>query len=477
MKASFGLASDRGIQKTRTGIDGLDEMTLGGLPQARTTLVAGGPGSGKTIIALQILVNGVKASGEPGIFVAFEENSNHLLQNAAALDWNLSEFSRDQIFFLDARLPPDTVRSGDFELSGLLASLQAKVERMQARRVVFDALDVLLSLLDDPYAERRELYRVHDWLAQNNLTGIITARLESEELFRLRRYDDLQYIADCVLLLRHRTVERVSHRDLQVLKYRGSAMIDNAYPMAIGPNGVEVFGWDEPDGSAPVSSERVSTGMPDLDRMVGGGLYRTSVTLVTGAPGTAKTTLGCAFAAAACRRGEKCLYVTFYESPAEIVRNQASVGIRLQPHIDAGLLRFHRAESNAYSPVDHLLQIKLLVERHNPACLIVDPLSAVARDQAESQALITTRWLIRLAKARGLSLLVTSQLEDAAEERETSLLKISGVTDNWIHLAYMIRGQERRRVLSVVKSRGSEHSQQVCEFALNEKGFHLRTEP
>jgi circadian clock protein KaiC len=306
-----------GVPKMPTGIPEFDRISGGGLPRNRTTLVVGGPGSGKTVLALQMLASGARPWGEPGIFVAFEENSRQIVANAASFGWDLPALEGEELFFLDARMALETVTAGSFDLAGLLAGLQAKAAEMGARRIVFDSTDVLLAFLDDPAQERREIYRIHDWLAGSGLTGIVTVRSEGHEPLLSARYGFMQFMADCVVQLTHRLEDGVSLRTLRIAKYRGSGFAENEFPFIIGPAGIDLGLVGMLQEGQEVSGERASTGIPRLDRMLSGGFYRGSSILITGAPGTAKSTLCGAFVEAACRRGEAALYVSFDEAAGE----------------------------------------------------------------------------------------------------------------------------------------------------------------
>lgn len=467
------MKETQGIEKIPTGIAGFDEITRGGLPRNRTTLVVGGPGSGKTVFALQTLVNGARIWGEPAIFVAFEESARQIKANAASFGWNLPALEREKLFFLDARLSSDVLKSGKFDLQGILASLSAKANEMKTTRIVFDSISVLLSLMDDPLAERQELYRVHDWLAGSAMTGIITARLEGDHLSSLQRYDFLQFMSDSLVVLHHRLEDRISHRELRVMKYRGSSFAENAFPLVIGEHGIEIASPGLAGLDYPVSYDRVSSGIERLDGMLGGGYFRGSSTLVSGAPGTAKSTLAAAFIEAACRRGERSLYVCCDESPNEMVRNLESVDIHLQPYLEAGLLCMHSIRSDLRSPEEHLVNIKGYVENHQPSCLVIDPISAMLKAGGKSEALNVAQRLLHLSKTRSITFLCTSLLEGNDPTVEATQLQISTIADTWIHLSYVAQGGERNRALTIVKSRGTAHSNQVRELVLTSQGLTL----
>lgn len=460
------------LQKSLTGIEGFDQITLGGLPQGRTTLVVGSPGAGKTVFALQTLVNGARKWGEPGIFVAFEENSRQIIENAASFGWDLPALEQQKLFFLDAHLSPDTVTAGEFDLAGMLASLRAKADEMGARRLVFDSLDVMLMLLANEPAERREMYRIRDWLAQMNMTGIITTRA-SESGQPLVHGPFMQYMADCVVTLSQRVADRVALRAVRIMKYRGSSFYENEFPFVIGPNGIEIGHVGIVEQDYPVFTERISTGVDRLDTMLAGGYYRGTSTLITGAPGTAKTTLSAAFVESASQRGERSLYICFDEAPNEIARNMVSVGIDLAPHVESGLLQMVSALSELKSAEEHLITIRHLMDQHQPRCLVVDPLSAMLKSGGSMPALAVAQRLLLLAKERGITSVSTSLLEGSEGDLEASSIRVSTIADTWIHLSYVARGGERNRALTIVKSRGTGHSNQVRELILTSEGLTL----
>jgi circadian clock protein KaiC len=461
------------LVKTPTGIEGFDEISHGGLPRGRTVLVTGGPGAGKTIFALQTLVNGARLRGEPGIFVAFEESPSQIVANASTFGWDLPALEKKKLFFLDAQLSPTVVRAGNFDLSGLLAALGAKAKAMQAKQIVFDGIDVLLTLLNDPVAEQREVYRVHEWLKQSGLTGLLTAKADDTQQLVAPRYGFMQYMVDCLVTLEHRYRDNVSVRSLRVAKYRGSDFLANEFPYVIGPEGIDVPRVGEADLDHPVFNERISTGISRLDDMLRGGYYRGTSILISGAPGTAKSTLSGAFAEAACRRGERVLYVSFDEEGPEITRNLKSVGIHLAPHIKSGLLKIVASRSELKSADEHLMAQQNIIRDFKPRCLIIDPISALIMAGGPTTALDVTQHLLRLANASGITVIGTSLLGGDNPETEGSALQVSTVADTWIHLSYVVRGGERNRALTIIKSRGTGHSNQVRELILSDTGVAL----
>ncbi len=462
--------------KAPTGIEGLDDILRGGLPRGRTTLVVGSPGSGKTVLALETLVHGARREREPGIFVAFEESAGRIVANASTFGWDLPGLQRRNLFFLDARPGPDLVASGQFELHGLLASLGSKVRQMRARRIVFDSLDVLLALLSDRESARREMERLHEWLLAQKLTTIITAKArdadadpESPGGF----IHPFAYLVDCAITLRHALVSGVSQRSLRILKYRGSGFSENEAPLVISDTGLEVAGDRLPAEGTPASERRVSSGVARLDAMLRGGYLRGASVLVTGSPGTAKTTLGGAFAEAACRRGERVLFVTFDSQASEVVRNLASVGIRLDAPSVRPRISFLTSRSSACSAEAHLLRIKAATRRHRARCVVIDPVSALAKRGNEQTAHHVIERLVDWAKAEGVTLFCTSLLAHADPQAESTPLQISTIADTWLHLGYVARSGERNRTLTVIKSRGTGHSNQVREMILSDRGVTL----
>ncbi len=457
------------LAKLATGIKGFDQLSRGGLPRNRTSLVMGGPGTGKTVFALQTLMSAARERKQPGIFVAFEEAPNELFANAAAFGWPLSALARSGVFFLDARLSPAVVQSGEFELTGMLAVLEAKKKELGAAWIVLDGIDVLLSLLRNPGAEMREIYRVRDWLAHNGLTAIVTAKLDGDSS-QAMNYGFMQFMVDCAIRFDRRLEQGVPVRRLEITKYRGSDFSAGEFPLSFGSHGMEVAAPASVDVRREASAERVSTGFRGLDSMLGGGLFRGSTTLVTGAPGTSKTTLAGQFAASACRRGERTLFVSFDEGGERIRRNLTSVGIHLDAHVQSGLLRMYSGSTDAGDPEEHLSRIAALILDHRPRCMVIDPLSAIARTGALSSARAAGNRLICKIRDCNITTFITSLVEGDDQQAEATELQISTIADTWIHLSYLVRGGERNRALTIVKSRGTAHSNQVRELVLSSKG-------
>ncbi|MBL8344693.1 MAG: circadian clock protein KaiC [Rubrivivax sp.] len=453
-------------------MNGFDEVSRGGLPRHRTTLLRGGPGSGKTVFALQTLVNAARQRHEPGIFVAFEESPAQISANAATFDWGAPAASAKEIYFLDANLSPEVIQSGEFDLSGMLAILEAKKEEIGAKWIVFDGVDVLLTLLHNRVAEIREVYRIRDWLAANEMTAIVTAKVESNGA-DAGNYGFMQFMVDCVVAFERRLEHGVALHRLQITKYRGSDFVAGEFPVNFGPAGMEVGAPEPLEIRHDASTERISAGFERLDTMLGGGLFRGSSTLITGVPGTSKTTLAGRFAEAACLRGEKTLFVSFDEGADPIARNLSSVGILLAPHVKSGLLRMYSGRTESISAEDHLLKLMSLIRQHRPRCMVIDPISAIAKSGGLGAARAVASRLIYMVKDEGITVVVTAINQGDDPQAEATELQVSTIADTWIHLSYLIRSGERNRALTIIKSRGTWHSNQVRELLLDQAGPSL----
>jgi circadian clock protein KaiC len=459
-----------GVTKMLTGIEGFDEITDGGLPRGRTTLVMGGPGCGKTVFALQAVVNGARRSKQASIFVAFEESTAQIVANAATFGWDLPALVKKKLFFLDARLAPEVVKAGEFDLIGMLNLLEAKAKEIHATSVVFDGIDVLLGLLDDPTAERREVYRIRDWLMRTGLTGIITQKVGGND--GDHRYGFLQFMVDCVVVLRHQVVDGSGFRNLRVMKYRGSGFSGDEFPITLTSEGMQLTNRGPTELKYDVSDERVSSGLPRLDNMLQGGYHSGSNVLISGAPGTAKSTLSGLFAVAACKRGEKTLYVSFDEGAAQIVRNLQSVGIKLAPHLKSGLLKMYSTRTRGPNVEDQFFALRAQVRAHSPTCLVIDPLSALSTKMAHLASADAAQQFLDFLKGERITVVNTS-LMDGLTTDEATATGISTIADTWIHLSYIVQDGERNRALTIVKSRGTGHSNQVRELRLSDEGVSL----
>jgi len=458
------------VLKVPTGIRGFDEITDGGLPQGRTTLVMGGPGCGKTVFAIQALVNRALVAKEAGMFVAFEESTRQIIANAETLGWDLVGLEKKKLFFLDARLAPEVVTAGEFDLIGMLNILEAKAQEIDAKCVVFDGIDVMLSLLDDPVVQRREIYRIRDWLVRMGLTGIITHKFGG--LGVEHGYSFLQFMVDCVIILQHEVVDGSAFRNLRVKKYRGSGFAGDEFPITLTGQGMQLTNRGPTELRYTVTEERISSGLARLDNMLGGGYYRGSNVLVSGAPGTAKSTLAGLFAAAACERGERALFVSFDEGADQLVRNLKSVGIQLAPHLKSGLLKIYSTRTRGPNIEDQFGDLRVKVQEHDPRCLVIDPLSALSTKLEHLASADVAKQFLDFLKSAGITVMSTS-LAGGIEADETTAAGISTIADTWIHVSYVEQDGERNRALTIVKSRGTGHSNQVRELTLSDAGVSL----
>lgn len=464
------------LEKARTGIVGFDLLSGGGVPRGRATLVLGDAGAGKTVFALQSLVNGARDHSEPGLFVAFEEDVHRIVTNAEKFGWDLPTLQHKKLFFIDAQPAYDMIQSGHFDLGGMLAALGAKVDELGAKRIVFDAIDVVLALMDDPAQVRRELYRLHEWLLKKKLTAFITAKATDRERHRgdSQIVNFMQFMVDCLVVLGHDVVERTSQRYLRIVKFRGSAFSENATPFLIGATGIEVATARDADDSAlPATHDRVSSGMEPLDVMLGGGFFRGGSVLLTGGPGTAKTTLCGIFAEAACRRGEKALFITFDSRIDELIRDLSSVEIHLRDLVDSGSLLMISVPAVSGSAETHLANIKNLATEHGAQYIVIDSLSALSHFDNRASSLDVAERLIAWAKGKRITLMCTSLPDRLNLNIHAVPLQISTITDTWIQLSYVEHAGERNRAISVIKSRGTKHSNQVRELVLSNTGVTL----
>jgi circadian clock protein KaiC len=467
MKASDENPSNE-IPKALTGIEGFDQITRGGLPRGSVTLVTGGSGSGKTVFGLQTLVTGASLLEEPGLFVAFEENSRKIRANASSFKW-----AWDKWEIVDAMPPPNAITIGEFDFEGMLAVLSAKVQAIKAQRIVFDSLDVLLHLLPGVLVRRREINRLHSWLLDHKLTAVITAKLDWLEKAAPMEDGALQYlpfIVDCVVALTHNVQNGFSRRRVRIIKYRGSSFTENETPFIIGPRGVEVATTDRPVSSLP--TEKISTGLRQLDEMLYGGILRGSATMITGNPGTAKTTLSGAFAEAAAKRGERTLYVAFDETTEEIVRNLTSVNINLREHVESGILQMHSECVGSGGAEEHFQRIKALIQQQRATCVVIDPFTAFSSSGNVTDTQAAAARLIRWVKSERVTLVCTSLPLAGEPEFSGTVLKITTVADTWIYLNCS-DGGERNRGLTIIKSRGTNHSNQMRELILASSGLSL----
>lgn len=456
-----------------TGIFGFDEITDGGLPRGGLTVVMGGAGAGKTIFGLQVLASHAPALPVAGIVVAFEESAEKIIDHTAGFPWGGSALSGGGVEVIDARLSQSIEHGGEFDLVALLAIVGAKASLLHADRVVFDGLDVLLGYLADAGLVRREMFRLRDWAHASCLSVIVTAKADAAQAGNAPGFDFLQYIADCVVMLDHRVSHGVGLRFVRVTKYRGSSHSTNELPFVISSDGIEVAASSSFEVIHGASSERVSSGVERLDAMLMGGYHRGSSVLITGAPGTAKTSLAATFVVAAAERGERSLYLSFDESPAQLMRNAASIALGLQKHVDSGHVILHALRARGASPEAHIARIRALLREHQAYNLVVDPLSALQLRGSDADAEGAALELLDFAKSAGVTVLSTSLLGNTLPLNEQTPLNISTIADTWMHVSYVSQGGERNRALTIVKARGTGHSNQVRELILSDAGVTL----
>ena len=467
-----GKGSVARLAKAPTGIHGLDEITGGGLPCGRPSLICGGAGCGKTLLAMEFLVRGAVEQDEPGVFVTFEETSDELTANVRSLGFDLEKLVDQGKLLVEHILVEsnEIVESGEYDLNGLFIRLGFAIDSIGAKRVVLDTIETLFGGFTNQAILRAELRRLFRWLKDKGVTAIITAERGEGTLTRQGLEE---YVSDCVILLDHRVTDQVSTRRLRVVKYRGTAHGTNEYPFLIDEEGFSVLPITSTGLTHEASNERLSTGVARLDAMLGGeGLYRGSSVLISGTAGTGKSSLSAHLAKASCERGEKCLYFAFEESESQIVRNMASIGIDLRPWIKKGLLRFVAGRPTANGLEMHLALMHRVIRQYQPRMVVVDPISNLAEAGALRDATTMLTRLIDHLKLEQITGILTS-LTKGSEQREETEIGISSLIDTWLLLRSIELGGERNRGLYVLKSRGMPHSNQIREFVLTARGIDL----
>lgn len=457
-----------GLQHCPTGIRGLDTITGGGLPRGRTTLVTGGPGCGKTLLATEFLVRGTEM-GEAGVFVAFEETAGELTTNVASLGWDLDALCEAGRLVVDhVKVERERIdQTGDYDLEGLFIRVGLGIDEVGAKRVVLDTLEVLFSALDDTARLRAELRRLFSWLKGRDVTAIVTAERGDGSL---TRHGLEEYVADCVVTLDHRITDQLAVRRMRVVKLRGSAHGTDEYPFVIDDKGFNVVPVTSFNLDHPAASTTVSTGIPELDAMLGrGGWYKGSVTMISGQSGTGKTTFAAAFAEAACRRGERCLYLAFEESGQQLVRNMTSVGLDLHRWADAGLLRIHASRPTQLGLERHLTTIYQEVEAHAPDVIVVDPITDFTALGTPLDVKALLMRIVDYLKNRQVTALFTSLVAEQGRDDPA----VSSLIDNWVQLRNLEFQAQRDRGVFIQKARGMGHSNQVREFVLTDAGIRL----
>ncbi len=465
--------SSNTLPKACTGIQGLDEITGGGLPRGRPTLVSGGAGSGKTLFGLEFLVRGATQFGEPGVFMSFEESIPDLTKNVASLGFDLDGLVADKKLFVDhvSITQSEFGETGEYDLEGLFIRIADAAQRVGARRVVLDTIESLFGELPNPGIVRSEIRRLFNWLKQKGLTTVITA--ERDQPDRLTRHGIEEFVSDCVILLDHRIREEISTRRLRIVKYRGSTHGTNEYPFLIDEQGISVLPISSLGLDHAAPAERVSSGIARLDGMLGGkGFYRGSSILISGTAGTGKTSIAAHFVDAACRRGERCLFFAFEESPQQIVRNMRSIGIDLDPWVRKGLLQFHAARPTYGGIEQVLLLTHKRITSFQPSVVVVDPVTHLLMVCTQNEVWSMLTRLVDFLKTEPITTIFTSSTAGGGT-LEASEADVSSLMDTWLLLKNIEVGGEQNRALCVLKSRGMEHSNQIREFVLTDDGLHL----
>jgi circadian clock protein KaiC len=461
------------LPKAPTGIEGLDEITGGGLPRGRPTLIAGAAGCGKTLLAMEFLIRGATEFDEPGVFMAFEETAPELTQNVRSLGFDLDDLAERQKLLVDyVHIERSQIEeTGEYDLEGLFIRLGHAIDSIGAKRVALDTLETLFGGLSNEAILRSELRRLFRWLKDKGVTAIITGERGDGSITRQGLEE---YVSDCVIVLDHRVTENLSTRRLRIVKYRGTVHGNNEYPFLIDETGISVLPITSMGLTYTASEERISTGVPRLDAMLGGeGLYRGSSVLISGTAGTGKTSLAGHIADATCGRGERCLYLAFEESESQMVRNMRSIGLDLGRWITKGLLRFHATRPTSYGLEAHLSALHKLVNEFEPRVVIVDPITNFLKAGTQSEAEAMVMRLIDFLKARQITAVFTS-LTHGGGIQEVSQAGISSLIDTWLLLRDIELGGERNRGMYILKSRGMPHSNQIREFVLTGQGIELK---
>jgi circadian clock protein KaiC len=463
---------NRSLPKAPTGIQGLDEITAGGFPRGRPTLICGSAGAGKTLLAMEFLVRGATEYNEPGVFMAFEETAPELTQNVRSLGFDLDELTKEKKLVIDfVRIERSEIdETGDYDLEGLFIRLGAAIEAIGATRVVLDTIENLFAGLQNQGILRAELRRLFRWLKDKGVTAVITAERGEGAL---TRHGLEEYVSDCVILLDHRVTDQVSTRRLRIVKYRGTAHGTNEYPFLIDEDGFSVLPVTSLGLQHRVSDERISSGVPRLDTMLGGeGFYRGTTILVSGTAGTGKTSMAASFVDAACRRGERCLYFSFEESQGQLIRNMRSIGLNLEQWTKKKLLQFHSTRATFYGLEMHLAMIHKIVQDFQPRVVVLDPIGSLIQAGNRRDAHTMIIRLIDFLKQREVTAFLTN-LTSGGEALERTDVEISSIVDTWLFMRDIELAGERNRALYVLKSRGMAHSNQLREFLLTPQGVDL----
>lgn len=472
-KPASGKADHGSLPKCLTGINGLDEITLGGLPRGRPTLVCGGAGCGKTLLGIEFLVRGATLFGEPGVCISFEETAGELTSNVESLGFNLATLVKQKKLAIDhIQVERNLIEeTGEYDLEALFVRIGHAVDAIGAKRVLLDSVEALFAGLDNESVLRSELRRLFRWLKDRNLTTIVTGERGQGTL---TRHGLEEYISDCVILLDHQVTETILTRRLRVVKYRGSTHGMNEYPFLIEGDGISVLPVTSMDLKYKSSNERASTGVPALDEMFGGkGYFRGNSILVSGTSGTGKTSLTTHFVDAACGRGEKCVFFSFEEPADQIIRNMRSIGIDLQRWVDKGLLHFHSVRPTTYGLEMHLVKIHKVIQEFSPSLVVVDPVTGLLHAGTAYETRSILLRMIDFLKERQITAILTTLTSGTAMQEQTEV-EISSLVDAWLLLRDIESGGERNRGIYILKARGVAHSNQIREFLLTSHGVELR---
>ncbi len=472
MPNNHNVSQQPGLEKCPTGIRGLDEITEGGLPRGRPTLVCGAAGSGKTLLAMEFIVRGARDMGEPGVFMSFEETEAELTANVASLGFDLPSLIRRRKFAMDyVRIERSEIEeTGEYDLEGLFVRLNSMIEKTGAKRVALDSLEALFAGLPNEALLRAELRRLFRWLKDKGVTAVITGEQGGKTL---SRHGLEEYVSDCVIFMDHRVNNQIATRRLRIVKYRGSRHGTNEYPSLIDEHGLTVLPVSSLGLSYPVSEERVPTGVARLDAMLGGeGYFRGGSILVSGTAGSGKSSFASAFADSVCRRGGRCLYWSSEESPDQIVRNMASIGFNLDKHLRKGALQFYSVRPTLHGLENHLVNLHKMVSDFRPEVVIMDPITNLLSIGNDAEIKIMLTRAIDFLKNEGVTALFTS-LTEGGGAPEQSQVGVSSLMDTWLLLSMVQSASERNRVLYILKSRGMAHSNQMREFTLSGRGIDL----
>lgn len=463
--------SNFSLEKIKTGIKGFDEILHGGLPKHRTTLITGGPGTGKTVLGLEFLYHNA-ISNTPGIFVSFEEEKNSIVINTNTMGWDLKQLEKEKkIILIDGTLSPNSIISGEFDLKGLLTIIEGQRKSIGAEFIVIDAIDVILKLLNDPIKERQQFYLLHQWLKNNSLTSIITMKDQENPIEN--RYSFLEYMTDCVINLDQRVFEQVNTRRIRILKYRGSSFGSNEYPYIINREGIRVVPITNTSLDYARTGKAISSGNNDFDKILGGGFKQGSTILISGASGTGKTTLLSMFSVAACKRGERVLFISFEESDNSLIDFMKSSGINLKPALQSNYLHIESIMPESTGAEEHFIRILQLINSFKPDHIILETISACKRMGSAQTAFDFIVRLINICKEKGTTCLLSNQISNESLRHEIENIGMSSIIDVLILLKYVQINGKIARTLLVQKSRGVNHSHRYWEFDISKKGITI----